>query len=291
MLGAGAMGCLFSQQLISAGCSVTLLLRNSPDTAAGNIRIDTHNSSRQLPVKLDAATGQEPLDKLLICTKAPDVHSAMRSVLHRITPATPVVLAANGMGFAQAVLELLPSNPVYCCTTTEGAYRLGTRHIRHAGRGITRLGSLRNEQAPGWFADWAAPPLSCVWESDINAAMWHKLAINCAINPLTALHRCHNGELGRDPVLRSQVNTLCDEIAAVSHACGYTETAVTVHSAVAAVIADTAENRSSMLQDVEAGRTTEIDFITGFLVREAERLNVNTPANRALLEEVTQIDH
>jgi 2-dehydropantoate 2-reductase len=60
---------------------------------------------------------------------------------------------------------------------------------------------------------------------------------------------------------------------------------------VAGVIAGTANNRSSMLQDVMNARQTEIDYITGFLLQEAARLGIDAPLNRALLEKIKTRDH
>jgi 2-dehydropantoate 2-reductase len=286
ILGAGAMGCLFAQQLMAAGCRVTLLQRTEPTQGVSALCVETDSASQMLPVHLSAMAETDTISLLLVATKAPDIEAALSAVRHRLTDATDIVLAANGMGFIAGVRALLPANRLFSCTTTEGAHRIGALHIRHAGRGLTHIGNVDGGDPPAWFKTWLDTPLDCHWEPDINAALWQKLAVNCAINPLTALHRCNNGALARDKTLRAQVATLCDEIAAVSNARGCAATAASVHSAVAAVINATATNRSSMLQDIEAGRSTEINFITGFLVAEAKRLEIPVPANQTLLEEV-----
>jgi 2-dehydropantoate 2-reductase len=66
---------------------------------------------------------------------------------------------------------------------------------------------------------------------------------------------------------------------------------VTLPNTVATIIAGTAENRSSMLQDVESGRRTEIDYITGHLLNVAKQHGLDAPLNRALLEHIAQRDH
>jgi 2-dehydropantoate 2-reductase len=112
------------------------------------------------------------------------------------------------------------------------------------------------------------------------------MAINCIINPLTALHNCANGELSQRRDLITQVTTLCGEVSKVTRAAGFTELAAALPQLVAGVIAATANNRSSMLQDVENGRRTEIDYITGFLLRVADQHGIDAPHNRALLKSI-----
>ncbi|PLW70347.1 ketopantoate reductase family protein [Pseudohalioglobus lutimaris] len=290
VLGAGAMGCLFGQQLMAAGCTVTLLQRSAPKKNTGTLCVEAEGIHRHFPVQVAAADAAGDVDLLLVATKAPDIANALFAMRHRLRTSTDIVIAANGMGFVAAVEAMLPENRLFCCTTTEGAYRVQPLHIHHAGRGLTRIGSLDGGGPPAWFEAWLDTPLHCQWEQDINAVRWEKLAVNCAINPLTAINRCKNGTLATSETLREQVTRLCDEIAAVSSARGNTHTASIVHAAVAEVIAGTATNRSSMLQDIEAGRPTEIDFITGYLIAEAARLGVDVPANQALLNEVKALD-
>jgi len=129
----------------------------------------------------------------------------------------------------------------------------------------------------------------CHWDADIDSALWHKLAINCAINPLTAVHGCVNGELAEQPGLAAQVAGLCREISQVSYAAGYTATAQRIAQTAMDVIRATASNQSSMLQDVEAGRQTEINYITGYLLKVADAHGIPAPMNAALYEKVNSL--
>ncbi len=96
--------------------------------------------------------------------------------------------------------------------------------------------------------------------------MWRKLAVNCVINPLTALWNCPNGELRHHT---DEINAICEEVAAVIEREGYHTSADDLRYYVEQVIDSTAENISSMLQDVRAMRHTEIDYITGYLLKRA----------------------
>ncbi len=288
VLGAGAIGCLFADALARAGTPVTLLLREAQHPE-GVLHIEDDDNTRDLTVPLSATSAAGTISHLLVTTKAYDVEEAVADVAHRLVPGTQLLLMINGMGLAERLQLRHHSIEVFCGITTEGAFRTGPLQICHAGRGTTRIGSLRGSSRPDWLHDWIRAIPTCAWEPEVDAALWHKLAINCAINPLTALHRCHNGELSTRPELALQVQALCDEISAISHAAGFTDTAEGLHAAVAGVIAGTAANRSSMLQDVLSGRHTEIDHITGYLLEVARTHRIDAPLNRQLLEEVTRL--
>lgn len=229
-----------------------------------------------------------PISHLLVTTKAYDVGDALAGIAHRLTDGATIVLLVNGMGLAETVRAHYPAARLLCATTTEGAYRLGPRHIRYAGQGDTRVGGA--DAPPTWFDDFSRRVPRCRWDDDIDSALWDKLAVNCVINPLTALHHCNNGELARRPALRDAVETLVSEVAQVSYAAGFTRTAQTIGETAAAVIAATAANRSSMLQDIDRGRRTEIDYITGYLLRVADRYGIPAKHNAALYEEVKALD-
>lgn len=285
ILGAGAIGGLFAHALSRRGVPCTLLLRDHSEPEC-QLTLEREGQRQVCTFPVSTAGDHNVIDKLLVCTKAYDVASALGAIRHRTGPDTEVLLLVNGMGVTEIAAGILPQASLFSGTTTEGAYRIQPRHIHHAGSGITLVGSPDKISQPQWFATWQSLSLDCRWEADIERALWHKLAINCAINPLTAIHGCRNGELARDEKLRREVTSLCDEIAAVSHALGFTHTAQIIHSASLEVIQATAENRSSMLQDTLAGGDTEIEFITGYLVRRAEEAGLAVPHNHALLETI-----
>jgi len=285
VLGAGAIGCLFADAL---ACDTTLLLRGGAAPGERQLRVERGDNQSERTVSVQAATASGTIDHLLVTTKAYDAATAVRSLAQRLGPDSVVVLLVNGMGVAEEIRPLLPTDRIYAGTTTEGAYRLAPLHIRHAGRGATHIGSLSASlpATPPWFSAFEASELDCTWEREINAALWQKLAVNCVINPLTALHRCQNGELSRRADLASEVEALCQEIMQVSVAAGFTQTARKLRRSVATVIAGTADNRSSMLEDVENARPTEIEYITGYLLDTAARHGIDAAHNRELYEKV-----
>lgn len=289
ILGAGAIGGLFASLLQAAGTPCTLLLRaDDPDLAIGStaitLRRDEQLHSRQFSVS--AGTDSSPISHLLVCTKAYDIVAAIAGVAHRLAPGTVVLLLANGMGFQQQIRARWPQLDCFSGSTTEGAFRESRRTICHAGLGRTLLGQPGRTAAPDWFDTWLALPTQCEWSPDIDSALWRKLAINCAINPLTALHQCRNGELAERPELAALVGELCTEISAIGIAAGQAQAVADLRTQVMAVVDATANNRSSMLQDVLAGRATEIDYLTGYLLTQGRQFGIAAPRNAELLAAV-----
>lgn len=288
ILGAGAIGGLFAAALTDAGLGVTLLVRDRPPPGPTPLAIHRDGRARRYRLPVSKLADHSPIGRLLITTKAQDARAATAAAAHRLRPGSRALLLVNGMGVREELQADHPGLYLACGTTTEGAWREGRCgddwRVHHAGRGQTLVGGAGEPRTPAWFARTQFALPRCRWVDDIDSALWRKLAINCAINPLTAIHRCRNGELGTRPELAREVAALVQEIAGVCAAAGHPAVAGELPDLVRAVISATADNRSSMLQDRLAERPTEIDYITGFLLGEARRLGLDLPANRALYE-------
>lgn len=283
ILGAGAIGRLFACKLHQLGLAPVLVLRAG---ARREATISRRRSERDESIKV-ASVGADHLQDgeiagLLVTTKANDAVAAVEACLPGLAAGAPVILLHNGMGVLETLQERYPDLSLYAGTTTEGAY-LDGEVLVHAGLGETEIGG---GDTPDWFSPWADDSERIRWCEDIDDALWKKLVINCAINPLTALHRCRNGALLDNPALRAEVELLCEELAAVSAARGNVRGASCALDWTLSVVQRTAANQSSMLQDVLRGRETEIRYITGYLLAEASRLGVACPHNQRLYQAV-----
>ncbi|QIB66647.1 ketopantoate reductase family protein [Kineobactrum salinum] len=292
ILGVGAIGGLFASLLQAGGSRCTLLLReDDPDAGESSLTVELRckqqHSHYRFPVS--ARGDSSGITHLLVTTKAQDIVPALAAVIPRLSPASTVLVLANGMGYLEQLQTRWPWLPCYAGTTTEGVYRQGRRLLCHAGSGTTLIGGRGESTSPPWFADWQNLAVNCAWEPRIDQALWRKLAINCAINPLTAVHDCCNGELASRPELAVEVQQLCEEIRMIGAAAGQHQAVADLHTKVAEVIAATANNRSSMLQDIRARRTTEIDYLNGYLLTLADELKLEAPRNRALVTAVRSL--
>ncbi|EXF69346.1 2-dehydropantoate 2-reductase family protein [Vibrio parahaemolyticus AQ3810] len=161
----------------------------------------------------------------------------------------------------------------------------------HTGQGITQVGGFNASGAQCQFLQdvmqHALPKV--VWNPNINAALWTKLAINCAINPLTALHQCKNGDLAHGD-FQDTLKNITKELVEVMNKEDIATQFDVLFETIMQVVRATSENYSSMRQDVFHQRPTEIDFITGYLLKAAEKHRINTPENLELYQRIKQIE-
>ncbi|GAA3959245.1 2-dehydropantoate 2-reductase [Allohahella marinimesophila] len=190
-------------------------------------------------------------------------------------------------------------------STTEAARREGSEHttVHHSATGDTAIGHLDESRPPATATDAGglsgllnACGLNARPVGTIEGILWNKLALNAIVNPLTALLRCTNGELPVQSDYRRLAPRLASEVlGAWQHWAGQVDAGSTaaLPDSVAALLERveeicerTAANRSSMLQDVLAGRSTEIDAINGYIIEYCEHHALPCEANRELVSEV-----
>lgn len=229
-------------------------------------------------------------DCLLVTLKAGDVAGALLPLLSQLPPDCTILLLHNGMGSLSAAQQAQISQPLLQGITSHGALRYAAHSVRHTGFGETHLGALNaaGQTRLGAITDVlnaALPPVTA--HSDIRPRLWHKLAVNCAINPLTALQCCRNGDLLPQQTLLS---ALCAETAAVMNAEGIAVTYEQLLEGVNQVIRATADNFSSMHQDITLQRTSEIDYITGYLIQRAQAHGLSVPHHQALYAAIKQLE-
>ncbi|WP_286237333.1 2-dehydropantoate 2-reductase [Neptuniibacter halophilus] len=287
ILGAGAIGNLWACNLIDLGFQARLILRTPQRlgqfSEGAGIRLD----QQCFPASAELATAETPVSQLLICTKAPDTELAFNSILHRLTARPKIIVLQNGMGSHQWVSDQLPNAEVAWASTTEGAWLQTPFEVVHAGRGITRIGSA--QQLMPWLTELQGGFLQLEIDPEIRNTLWRKLAINCAINPLTAVFQCSNGELITNPDYLSEMIAICHEVEAVAEALNIELFEAPLVEQACQVAEMTANNYSSMHQDIRHGRTTEIDYITGYICDLAEQQQINVPVSRRYLNRIHRL--
>lgn len=232
----------------------------------------------------------EANDIIIVPTKAYQVISAIEQLAPFLSHQA-VVLLHNGMGVIDTIKQQHPKLTVYAATTKYGALKIDHHTVEKTGDGETCIGPIQNtdkarDKRVLSVLSTLLPP--CRWQQDIQQLLWHKLAINCVINPLTALHQCRNGALVHIKYQQA-LTTLCQEITKVMGVSGYSLTAESLQQQCLQVCTNTAHNYSSMNRDVFHQRATEIDHITGYLIKQAKRFDVNVPLNTELLHNIRQL--
>jgi len=297
VVGPGAVGCLFASMFHGAGAEVWLLARTKEQADAlrtQGVSIERNGIVHHIPWSMVThdATYLGTTDLVLLCVKAYDTAGAVQNVLPAIVRNTILVTLQNGLGHIELISQYIAPHQIVAGITAHGATRLGIGNIRHAGEGETTIGAVHpsgNTAVNKVLQIFTAAGIQTTVAADITSALWGKLLINAAINPLTAILRIRNGELIALPSVRDVLCAVLAEGQHVAHELGVRLPYDDPVAKVYAVCQATSDNLSSMYQDVCAGKRTEIDFINGAIVRFGTAVSVPTPVNRLLVQLVTAL--
>ena len=200
---------------------------------------------------------------------------------------------SNGLGHAEQCIEVLGPQRVFAATSTHGAWRPSPGVVHWAGKGQTVLGSL-----PGGPGETEAKPLLDVlftaglepsWSSDGLATLWKKVLLNIAINPLAALAGVENGALLRPDLFSSAFSTMLEGAAIARIERVAIPDDAELEQQLRQVLTATSTNICSMLQDIRAGRMTEISTLNQAIVIRGERAGIATPLNQMLVAMVNAL--
>jgi 2-dehydropantoate 2-reductase len=310
ILGAGAMGSLWATHLHLAfkdqshHCVQFLSTRNNaPKQISFSLNspflLAHQNSSLsnfeiEIPVnktsKLNTATQENP-NIILLCTKSYHALDACLKLKPYLNEHCYLVLFQNGLGSQHKIIEALPEIPIYAAVSTEGVNRQIDGELVHAGKGLTRIGPL-NDRAKestnfkNCINALTHQGLDTKAAENIWQALWEKLAINCAINPFTAILNCTNGEIKDSALFQENWPLLKIELTEMLNAEDIDISFTELEQRVFQVIQNTQSNISSMLQDKRAKRKTEIGDINGFAAGYLEEKGLNNTINAMLYKKL-----
>ncbi|MCJ1380285.1 hypothetical protein MMC17_003388 [Xylographa soralifera] len=251
-----------------------------------------------------SALDHPPIDHLVVAVKAQNTVAALRSIRHRLTAQSTILFLQNGMGVLDEVdKRLFPSRigrPHYMIGINSHGLN-STEHfvITHAGHGTINIGNTSVDEermSPDYLPKimLQTEPLNTTLCSpdEILQLQWEKLVANLVVNPLTAILDCPNGRL-TEADMANTIRILTTEISAVIQALPEMSASIKAHflpdrlqALVTTIATKTAKNVSSMLQDIRAGKDTEIAYITGYLLRRAGELGLRCEENEKLMRRV-----
>ena len=300
--GAGSVGLGVATALARPGDPVLLIGRDR-DTAQAveneglrrtGLFGDVHVPSEQLRFELEPETllAFDP-EWLLICTKThatPALADVLRELAPRLTPRTRLVLCQNGWGNEAAFLPVWPRERILHGRIITGFHRRGATEVEITAHAQPiALGSLFGVSPPDLPAlatRIREGGLPTEVRDDMQAVLWAKMLYNCSLNPLGALTRRPYGALTADPETRALVETVIREIfsvlSAVDIEIDWPDADAYLETFHRDLIPPTARHESSMLQDLRAGRPTEIEALCGAVERLGGPIGVSTPTVSAL---------
>lgn len=287
IVGPGAIGGALAARWVEAGREVLLLARNLAEETALERRglLFTGTSGKKRLIRrgvLSARRGAKgPVSAAFFCVKSGDTAAAIAAARRWIGPETAVVTLQNGVGHDKLLRRAFGRRRVVIGVCYVAADRAGAREIVHNGGKDVKLAltaGRENAEAAKIAADLLKPAgWHVAVEPDEDAVLWTKLCFNAAGNPLAAVCSAANGELVRDPALRALLVRALDEALAAAKAEGHHISPVQMRRLVLKTYPADSRQRNSMLQDLAAGRRTEIDAIAGPVIAAGKRNRVPTP--------------
>ncbi len=292
ILGAGALGCAIGAALTEGGNEVWLLNRSAAHVEAmrrDGLRVDDRNGSRHVKVRATTRAAEAGVvDLVIVLVKSFDTDAAMRGAVELIGPETLVLSLQNGLGHEDVLADIVGLERVLAGKTYVGGVMRNPGHIESGVVGkATHIGELDGRITPraNAIADtFNASGLDTTVSANIVGTMWDKLLVNVATGALTGATGLTYGQLYDEPLLKATALSAVAEAMAVARAAGVPLSTDDPERAWTLAGEGLSPGfKTSMLQSLEKGSITEIDFINGAVVRWGRRHGVPTPVNATLV--------
>ena len=303
VLGAGALGCAIGGVLTEAGHEVWLINRNTAQVEAMSQRglvlrsdgLDRTVRVRVVTTAAGVSPASGPADLLIVLVKSFHTAEAMHSALGLLGPETVVLSLQNGLGHVDILAGIVGGERVLAGKTYAGGTQLAPGYVEAGTRGKRTLigepaGGL-SARATAIASAFSAAGLDTTVSDNIMGVAWDKLLINVATGALSAITRLTYGGLFSVPEVEACALAAVAEAMAVARASGVTlsidSPAQAWHMASAGL---PYEFKASMLQSLEKGSVTEVDYINGAVVRQGALCGVPTPVNQTLVAAIKGIE-
>ncbi len=283
IIGTGAMACLWASYFPSQYKLHFIQRRTAAQSYHFNVLPHGQSVSGN---SVTADTIKTPIKHLIVATKAFDAKAALDNIQQHLCADAQVLLLQNGMGSQQTISQTYQKYAVYACSSTEGAYKSDNNTLVHAGMGKNNIGPMTQPASFARLQLWL-PTKHFSWHQDIEPVLWKKLIINSVINPLTVIYQCKNGELIKQDHIQAHMHAICSELDQLLTTLPFNISPS--YSLAKEICQLTANNFSSMYQDWQHNRPTEINFITGFIVKSCQNNSIACPHNQKLLEQIQQL--
>ena len=307
--GGGSVGLGVASCLIKAGAEVDIIGRALTVQAlqsSGLLRTGIFGNYSATPVEFGCYSSLDQIDQAtydyaLVSVKSFDSLEAAKDLSehkHLVGPDTRIVLFQNGWGNADSFLSFFKPDQVYNARVITGFRRVKENEVEvtvHAdsihigslfGADLSRIETLCQFISKG--------DIPCEKTANIEKDLWAKMLYNCALNPLGALLDAPYGVLAENESTRTIMNSVIEEVFRVMTAAGYQthwpDPSAFLEVFYKKLVPDTAEHKSSTLQDILAKKKTEIDALNGAVIKLADTHQVNVPYNQVLFYMVKFIE-
>lgn len=288
VVGPGAIGTVFAVFLAKAGHNVTLVdYRPARAKRLSRHPLVVQCGRRRITAKVAVTSRPRgKFDLAILAVKAYSLAGAAKKMKAWVGSA-PVLAIQNGLGIDEVLAQFLPNSPIALGVTFQAANTIKEGVVKQVANLPTYIGyagGATDERLHSIVATLRTADLPACEEVDILPIIWGKALVNSAINPVCALAKVRNGELLKSKPLADLAEAICREGHYVARASGIDLPYRSAYTVVQRTCEETSANRCSMLQDLEAGRKTEIDFLNGALCQKAAEHGLAVPVNWTLVQ-------
>ena len=292
IIGSGAVGTLFGGLLKANRINAVLFDSNKEKIKyikENGIKIRYPETGKTLHLFPDAVSDKlqiHSFDYYIFCVKAYSTEKAAEEIASVAAENSIAVTFQNGMGNIENLLKHFRACSIAAGVTSEGATETANGEIVYGGKGRTEISFIDNnrdtEKIKTLIDIFNSSKLSSELNNNYKYLIWKKLIINAAINPLTAITRLKNRYIAESEYMRSLSEKIVDESVKIAAGENIIFNSDEMKKIVFSTAEKTGNNKSSMLQDIEADRKTEIDYISGALADSAEKSGIKAPLNKSM---------
>jgi 2-dehydropantoate 2-reductase len=274
VVGVGAIGTVVAHAL-SPTADVTLCRRGSTTPMTLETDSGVHGVEARVVGSPDGLT---PVDWVIVATKAQDTAGAGTWFQRLIGPDTRVAVLQNGIEHEERVAPWVTADRVVPVTVYIAAERIGSdRVVCRQVTGLTTPATAAAEE----FAALFGGRIPVTPDGDFVTRAWSKLALNAALNPITAITD-RSAEVVAQPAMRPLVHAIVEEAVAVGTAAGAFTNGFDMAAAMARLDALPRHSATSMQLDRRNSRPLEHEYLTGAIIRAADRYDIDVPNVRAI---------
>jgi len=295
--GCGALGSIFASGIVKSGIDVQIYQRKGLTLDSlreqGGVRVRKGDRKQEelfpFSIITDRVQDLEPSDLILVLVKSYSTKNLVP--LEGILKTDGAVLTLqNGLGNAEILSDIFGKCRIAAGVATYGAYRISPGMIQAAGEGLVSVGPWQSGIDRSWITDLLSEAgFNAEYVADPRPYIWRKLAVNAMVNTTAALTRMKNGDLIDNPLILELMKSLGHETLRAAERDGVQLDFDELWEFFMLNLKKTASNKPSMLQDIEAERKTEIESISGGILKYATDEN-DLPFTRSVYSLIRAID-
>jgi len=293
--GAGAVGCHYGSKLVQAGFDVILLARGRHLAVMqdAGLRYESEGECKQVMVKATSDAAQLKFSQVVVLSCKMTGFVEMVDMLRgHISPAALLLTLQNGVEAPEQLAKAFPDHAIAAGTAFIGVRLERPGYVIHSAAGGIRMGLWQQGRGEQYLLPliraFKHAEVPARQDDDPEAMLWRKLLWNCGFNAITAITRRYARDMAAGAETLAIVRQAMEEVVAITKVCNIAigEQDILKHIDVTL---DMGPVKTSMWQDIEAGRKTEVEYINGYVVRKADELNMPAPVNRLLMSLIKAI--